>query len=55
MKAHMSHFAICGVVLAIGIVLAATGTVAALLPALGCVLMMALMMWGMVSMHGKSH
>jgi hypothetical protein len=55
MKAHMSHFAICGVALAVGLVLAATGTVVALLPALGCILMMVVMMWAMGSMHGRSH
>lgn len=55
MNAHMSHFVICGVALAIGIVLAATGTAAALLPAIGCILMMVLMMWGMGAMHGRQH
>jgi hypothetical protein len=55
MKLHTSHFAICGVALAIGIVLAATGTAVALLPAVGCILMMLLMMWGMGAMHGRQH
>ena len=56
MKSHATHFAICGVVIAIGIVLAATGTSAlAILPGIACLLMMGLMMWGMGSMHGKSH
>jgi hypothetical protein len=55
MKNHFSHFAICGLALAIGIVLAATGTsVLAILPGLGCLLMMVLMMWGMGSLHGKN-
>ena len=53
MKNHAMHFAICGVALAIGVALAATGTsVLAILPGLGCLLMMVLMMWGMGSMHG---
>ena len=56
MKNHGTHFAICGVALAIGIVLAVTGTSPlAILPGLGCLLMMGLMMWGMGAMHGKSH
>ena len=56
MKNYATHFAICGVALAIGVVLAATDTsVLAILPGLGCLLMMVLMMWGMRSMHGKSH
>lgn len=56
MKAHTTHFAICGVVLAIGIVLVATGaSLLAILPGIGCLLMMALMMWGMGAMHGKGH
>ena len=56
MKARTTHFAICGVALAIGIVLAWTGTsVLAILPGIGCLVMMALMMWGMGAMHGKSH
>jgi hypothetical protein len=56
MKHHMAHFAICGVVIAIAVALAATGSgVLVVLPALGCLLMMGLMMWGMGAMHGKSH
>ena len=55
MKGHMSHFMICGVALAIGIALAATGTAAALFSAIGCILMMVLMMWGMSAMHGRQH
>ena len=56
MKAYTTHFAICGVALVIGMVLVATGaSVLAILPGLGCLLMMVLMMWGMASMHGKSH
>jgi hypothetical protein len=56
MKAHTTHLAICGVALAIGIVLVAAGvSVLAILPGIGCLLMMALMMWGMASMHSKGH
>ena len=55
MKSHATHFAICGVVIAIGIVFAATGASAlAILPGIGCLLMMVLMMRGMGSMRGKS-
>ena len=53
---HLSQLAICAVALAVGIVLTATGTSAlAILPGLGCLLMVVLMMWGMSRMghHGS--
>jgi predicted RND superfamily exporter protein len=48
MKGHMKHVAICGVFAAVAIVLAATGTSAAILiPVAACVLMMGGMMVAM--------
>jgi hypothetical protein len=53
MKNHGWHFAACAVFLALGVILVAAGvSVLAVLPAIGCLLMMVLMMWGKSSMHG---
>lgn len=62
MKHHLGHVAMCTPMILVCVVLLATGAgLAAIIPALGCVLMMTLMMGGMaVAMnrhkgHGGGH
>lgn len=56
MKDHLSHFAICGIALAVGLVLTTTGTSAlSILPGIACLMMMVLMMWGMSHMRHRGH
>jgi hypothetical protein len=62
MKHHLKHLAMCAPMILVGGVLVATGAgFAAIIPALGCVLMMTLMMGGMAAAmsrhkgHGEGH
>ena len=60
LKHHSMHYAMCGLMVVIGVVLLATGSGAfAVLPILGCVAMMMFMMWGMGAMttrhRGERH
>lgn len=53
MRGHGAHVWICGAMIAVAlVVVAATGNGFVLLPALGCLAMMAMMMWMMGSMMG---
>ena len=54
MLGHGAHMWMCGAMIAVAlVVVAATGNAFVLLPALGCVAMMAMMMWMMMSMGGR--
>ena len=53
MREHGAHMWICGAMIAVAlVVVAVTGNAFVLLPALGCLAMMAMMMWMMGSMMG---
>ena len=57
MRHHLMHVAMCApmFVIAAILIVGGTGFLAAIIPALGCMLLMALMMWGMGAMgsHGR--
>jgi hypothetical protein len=54
MRGHGAHMWMCGAMVAIAlVVVAATGNAFVLLPALGCVAMMAMMMWMMIGIGGQ--
>ena len=52
-RGHGAHMWICGAMIVVALVaVAVTGNAFVLLPALGCLVMMAMMMWMMGSMMG---
>ena len=54
MRGHGAHMWMCGAMIAVAlVVVAATGNAFVLLPALGCLAMMAMMMWMMIGMSGQ--
>lgn len=55
MRGHRAHMWMCGVMVAGALIIVAlTGSAAALLPALGCVVMMVVMMKAMGAMGGSA-